>query len=238
MSGCTIFRVKDKTKGFTIMMNEVFQRTDLSAKAKGLYGYLMTLPDDWKIYKQEVYKHFTDGKTRLDNAFKELEDAGYIKKERVRNENNLFEGWNFTIHETVEIPDIRFSENREPRQSVNQQLLSTNLKQSTDSTNIVVLKKWNEKANLTTHTKKIALYNLKKKHKDKISLYGIDVTLKAIDNYASILKSDKHYFNYKWTLWDFITRGLDKFVDDANPFENFLIRNFKQEEATTRRKML
>jgi len=50
--------------------------------------------------------------------------------------------------------------------------------------------------------------------------YSQDEVTQAIDNYAKILASPEHYFKYKWTLKDFLTRGLDKFYDwkvcDAN----------------------
>ena len=50
--------------------------------------------------------------------------------------------------------------------------------------------------------------------------YSEDEIVGAIDNYAKILASPTHYFKYKWTLKDFLTRGLDKFNDwrvcDAN----------------------
>ena len=42
----------------------------------------------------------------------------------------------------------------------------------------------------------------------------------AIDNYSRIITSKSHYFKYRWTLADFLQRGLDKFIDwrvcDAN----------------------
>jgi hypothetical protein len=129
MSDTTIQRIKNKTENFTIMVNEVLKRNDLSLRAKGLYAYLMTLPDDWKILKSEVYTHFTDGKTSVDTAFKELESRGYILKSRVTDSNNRFTGWRFVILESLEpisaFPTIGKSENREARQSGNQQLLST-----------------------------------------------------------------------------------------------------------------
>jgi len=45
--------------------------------------------------------------------------------------------------------------------------------------------------------------------------------LKAISTYSSILKSSDHYFKHKWTLRDFLQRGLPKFTDEADPFTNF-----------------
>ena len=40
----------------------------------------MTLPKDWKLYKEELVTHFTEGKDAINTAFKELEKAGYINK--------------------------------------------------------------------------------------------------------------------------------------------------------------
>ena len=42
-----------------------------------------------------------------------------------------------------------------------------------------------------------------------------------MENYATIIHDSSYFFDYKWTLWDFIVRGLDKFVDDVDPFTNF-----------------
>lgn len=54
---------------------------------------------------------------------------------------------------------------------------------------------------------------------------------RAISNYAAVLKSPEHLWSYKWTLKEFLQRGLDKFLDEATPMENFKIRG-KDERAT------
>jgi len=46
--------------------------------------------------------------------------------------------------------------------------------------------------------------------------------IKAIENYYTVLKSDKHFFTYKWPLIDFLNRGLKNFIDAADPIENYL----------------
>lgn len=35
----------------------------------------------------------------------------------------------------------------------------------------------------------------------------------AIKNYAEIVKDEQYYFKYKWTLKEFLRRGLEKFMD-------------------------
>ena len=46
--------------------------------------------------------------------------------------------------------------------------------------------------------------------------------LTAIDNYNFILTDDEYYFKYKWTLKDFLQRGLEKFLDKETAAGNYL----------------
>lgn len=84
-----------------------------------------------------------------------------------------------------------------------------------------IIDKWNSIETIVTHTDLVLQANLKKKHLDKVNLYGIEETKRAVENYAEIIKSDDYFFTYKWPLWDFLIRGLPKFVDEMKPFENF-----------------
>jgi hypothetical protein len=45
--------------------------------------------------------------------------------------------------------------------------------------------------------------------------------VQAIDNYARVLASPEHFFKYKWTLRDFLGRGLDKFMLKDVCWENY-----------------
>jgi len=92
-----------------------------------------------------------------------------------------------------------------------------------------ILSFWNSQ-NIIKHSEKVFLTYLKKKHKDKINLYGVDKVKEAIKSYSLILKSDKYYWSYKWSLWDFLQRGLDKFIAEANPFENYKKKNIKSKK--------
>ena len=94
----TIIKNTKKTENFTIVSNEVPKRDDLSARAKGIYFYLMTLPKDWEIHKCEIYEHFTEGRDALDTAFDELMKAGYITKE-VKKEKGKFVSFTYTVYE-------------------------------------------------------------------------------------------------------------------------------------------
>jgi hypothetical protein len=43
----------------------------------------------------------------------------------------------------------------------------------------------------------------------------------AITNYAEILNSPEYWWNYRWTLKDFLTRGMDKFLDGEIAKNNY-----------------
>ena len=85
---------------FTRVPNKLINDKSLSAKAKGIFTYLMSKPDDWNFYLTEICAHFTDGKTAIQSGIKELEDAGYLKRKRKMNKLGRFEGWVWIIDAT------------------------------------------------------------------------------------------------------------------------------------------
>ena len=48
-----------------------------------------------------------------------------------------------------------------------------------------------------------------------------DEIVQAVDNYSRVLQSPDHYFKYRWTLNDFLQRGLDKFMLEEVCMENY-----------------
>ena len=94
-----IARIKHKKKDFSILSNECLQDATLSARAKGLWAYMMTLPDNWKVHKDEVFNHFAEGRDAMRRAWKELTDAGYIVTDAVRDEQGKISAWETTVLE-------------------------------------------------------------------------------------------------------------------------------------------
>ena len=80
---------KQYTHNFTLIDNGVLDNEKLSWKAKGLFCYLWRQPDDWEYYESEVVKHSTDGIAALKSGLKELEEAGYLHRERAREKGQL-----------------------------------------------------------------------------------------------------------------------------------------------------
>lgn len=101
--------VKSKTtERFTQIPNEVLRDPNLSLKAKGLLGMLLSLPNDWCIYKTQLPQFTKDGRDSTSAAFNELIEEGFIAAIRKVNSKGQFEGWNYIVYNerTVQIPDI------------------------------------------------------------------------------------------------------------------------------------
>lgn len=68
-----------KDHDYTVMNNTFLKDITLSWKAKGLFAYILSLPDNWKIHQNELITHGADGITAFRSAVKELKEHGYIK---------------------------------------------------------------------------------------------------------------------------------------------------------------
>lgn len=92
---------KGSSENFMIMQRDPLQRADLTMKAKGLLAYLMTLPQDWVIYRTELVAHFKDGKDGVFSALNELIEAGYIVREQQRGAHGKFSKVNYIASDTL-----------------------------------------------------------------------------------------------------------------------------------------
>jgi hypothetical protein len=96
----TVLRVeKNKDNPFVMIDNRVFLDENLSWKAKGILGYLLSRPDDWKIIVGDLIKHSTDGKTSVYSGLDELLKYGYIERRERRSKEGQFMPTEYVIHE-------------------------------------------------------------------------------------------------------------------------------------------
>lgn len=70
---------------FAQVANAVLNDQKLSWKAKGIYAYLFSKPETWDFSTHRIKDDSTDGRESLLTGIKELEDAGYLKRERQGN---------------------------------------------------------------------------------------------------------------------------------------------------------
>ena len=65
---------------YTKVSNQVLEDATLSLKAKGLFAYLVKLPEGWKIRIVELAKHHKDSRDSIRTGIIELLDAGYLER--------------------------------------------------------------------------------------------------------------------------------------------------------------
>lgn len=130
----TYFVKKPRKEKFTIIDNTCIKDCNLSWKAKGVHTFLMTLPENWKIFITELVQHSVDGKSSLYSAIKELEKHGYIKKSQGRKPDGSFSNIVYVIYEKpqqvsneplTDFPNADNPDTEKPK-TENQQLLNTN----------------------------------------------------------------------------------------------------------------
>lgn len=139
----SVIRVNN-TKGFTVMSNYHFQDKEISLKAKGLLGLMLSLPSNWDYSVNGLVTIVKENKAAVQSALKELEEHKYLKRTRVQDETGRFD-YVYDIYEKPydKLPctenrctDIQCTENRctENQPQINTNKQNTN-KQSTKELN-------------------------------------------------------------------------------------------------------
>ena len=100
-----------KTDRFVVMANEILWNKNLSAKAKGFYAIIMGLPETWDFTMSGLAKIVKESKDAIASGIDELEAAGYVVKERVKDKKGRFSGINYTFFETARIAENPFTGN-------------------------------------------------------------------------------------------------------------------------------
>ena len=98
----SVFRV-EKSREFTVIANSVFKDRTLSAKAKGLLVEMLSLPENWDYTLKGLTYLFTDGLDSIRQGIRELEEHGYIVRERKRDAKGRLGGMEYVIYETPRV---------------------------------------------------------------------------------------------------------------------------------------
>lgn len=79
-----VFRI-EKKKDYTVMSNHHLRNTKLSLKAKGLLSLMLSLPENWDYTTKGLAMICKDGVDSICSTVKELENHGYVIRQRIRN---------------------------------------------------------------------------------------------------------------------------------------------------------
>lgn len=187
---------KRKEDNFTRLPNEMLRDDRISWKARGLLSYMLSMPDDWVFYDEELIKHSKkDGTTSLKSAIKELKEFGYFKREALRDEKGKMIKWVTYVDDNpiqfTENPPTGKPTNCETHSVDNQQLLTTNSLLTNKDTNIISVDKSTDANLVIEHYKK--LKNLPQPRKittdriksinARINDFGLDEVLKLLTKF-------------------------------------------------------
>ena len=186
-----------KNKDYTVMSNYHFQDKEISLKAKGLLGLMLSLPSNWDYSVNGLVVIVKENKAAVQTALKELEEHKYLKRTRVQDETGRFD----YVYDVYEKPydKLPCTENRctdiqctENRCTENQPQINTN-KQSTNKQNTKEQSK--HKYGEYQH-----VLLTEKEHTHLVELYGssLDEHIKILDEY--IETSGKSYKNHSLVL--------------------------------------
>ena len=109
----TTIRVK-KDANYFAASNEPFNDDRLSWEARGLMGYLLSKPNDWKVNQKDILNKGQAGERKVKRMLAELRKAGYMNRVRVTLEHNKFD-WITEVYESPSQnprPSVSFSKSQ------------------------------------------------------------------------------------------------------------------------------
>lgn len=106
-----VFRV-ERTGDFTVMSNHHLRNAELSLKAKGLLSLMLSLPESWNYSIRGLSAICREGVDAITSALRELEEAGYVVRRRLRDAGGRICDTEYVIYEQprpampeAEVPD-------------------------------------------------------------------------------------------------------------------------------------
>lgn len=176
---------------FTQISNELISNNKISCKAKAVYCYLYSRPEGWEYYITEICKNFKEKIDTIRSAIHELEQLGYVERQRLRRSDGTLGGFDFFIRTTTEKTTLDIPPHGKK---------STMVKTNTNNTNKEII--------LTN----INNTNIKEIYKEKFDLFYSEYPLKkskvqAEKKFNQLMKESKD----KENLFDEIMKGLEKY---------------------------
>jgi hypothetical protein len=114
----SLFRV-EHNKNYTTVNNTICRDNRISWKAKGIWLYAFSRPDDWIFYQSDLMNQSTDGRDSIRAGLKELQDAGYLRRTKTHGTDGKFLNDEWTFYETPQelkekVPQTAFPAQAKP----------------------------------------------------------------------------------------------------------------------------
>jgi len=206
-----------------------FKLLQLLGKTPGHY-FDFNKPADWEfllakthIKDTETANEILDTLSLLDAIDPELYHHGIIWCQKFVD--RIADAYSRTVSGVPERPEIEVSVTKNAESADRNPENATEIPQTklnktkVNNIYIVIFKLWNEQK-IIIHKRLTA--DIKRAIDSALRDFTPDEVSQAIKNYAEIVSSDAYFFRYKWTLKDFLKRGLEKFMDAKVARQNYL----------------
>lgn len=97
--------LRNHTQGYTVVSNTILKNKELSLKDKGMMIMLMSFPDGWRLSTLGLMKLVPDGKGAICTCLKNLENMGYLIRNRARDERGKFTYSTWEVYDTPQVND-------------------------------------------------------------------------------------------------------------------------------------
>lgn len=89
--------LRNRAEQFTVIPLAVLKESKLSMRARGLLCTMLSLPDGWEFSEKGLCNILPDGLASIKAGLKELENAGYLHRQRIHAEHGRFSGWQWDV---------------------------------------------------------------------------------------------------------------------------------------------
>lgn len=216
-----------KTKDYTIMSNYHFKERKMSLKAKGLLSLMLSLPENWDYSIAGLVAICKENETSIKTALDELKEFGYLEViKKMPNETNTGRiEYEYIVYEQKQDKEKQGIENLglEIQRVENQVQLNNkelNINNKINNNILCVFDFWN-KADIINHRELTPI--IQKAIEKALKLYTVEDVEKCISRYSQVVNDKTYYFNYKWTLTQFLSRkeGISEFADNGGKWLNY-----------------
>ena len=216
MEANPLVRRTKRTKNFTTIGNDVIQDNRLTIEARGVLIYILSLPEEWVIHKNDLQNRINIGRRTIDRCFEEMKQFGYLCETELVKQDGRFTGKGYLIYDysTLSTPplmyttDVQNEQRLEPISVQDVQRTDVQNEHSTDVQNVQLLNTNNKRTNRESKTSLLTLTIEERKIVFRDSLapnlekYGKEVLNKFYAYWTQMGEGDKKMKWEKEKTWD------------------------------------
>jgi len=224
----------------TILKNDFLQNKEISLAAKGLLGYMLSLPNNWDFTISGIAKQTGTSKYEITNLLKELEINGYHTKKHIY-QNGRIKDWAYyifaeprqdIINKTFKVETF---EQELKNQDVVFQDVENNVLNKSISNKLDIEKETKEKNKINENIDNIETEDFLNKSEKTIKAIKkeelLKENIKCIIDYLNETTGKKYTYNRKDTVSLIKARFKDGFVLDD--FYDVIDKKWQEWKGTT-----